>query len=181
MKITTYIRSETESLDDILSLLQGRVFHVTKRAYLSSILADGQIKPNTDAALPTTFDSSSNAFFRNRGCVSLFDYCPEPIEEIRCYRSKCWPFMPAEPGDDGIAILILKPEVHSAIVPWTQWKEEEAWNKMVVPYVEAGHPGPISAELIDEVLCLKIEEVPTSLSARLRKAPNVACVNKPIK
>lgn len=89
--------------------------------------------------------------------------------------------MPAQPDDDGIAILMLKPEVHSAIVLWTQWKEEGAWSEMVVPYVEVGHPGPISAELIDEVLYLKIEEVPTSLSARPRKALSVARVNKPIK
>ena len=170
VKITTYVRSETESLDDILSLLQGRVFHVTKRAYLPSILAAGQIRPNADDTLPTSFGSSSNAFFRNRGCVSLFDYRPEPTEEMRFYRSKCWPFMPAQPGDSGIAILMLKPQVHSAIVPYTRWKEEGALSEMVVPYVEAGHPGPISAELIDEVLCLKIEEDPTSLPARLRKA-----------
>ena len=174
VKLTSYFRSETESLDDILSLLQGRVFHVTKHAYLSSILADEQIKPNADGTLPTTFGFSSNAFFRNRGYVSLFDYRAEPTEDIRFYRRKCRPFMPAQPGDDGIAILILKPEVHSAIVPWTRSKEEGAPSEMVVPYVEAGHSGPISTELIDEVLCVKIEEDPMSFPARLRKARNVA-------
>ena len=48
MKLTSYVRSESEPIDDILSILQGRVFHVTKHKYLSSILADGQIKPNAD-------------------------------------------------------------------------------------------------------------------------------------
>jgi len=174
VKITTFARRETDSLDDILSLLQGRIFHVTKHAYLSSILADGEIKTNTDGSLPTTFGSSSNAFFRKRGCVALFDYRPEPTEEMMFYRRKCWPFMPARGCDDGIAILILKAEAHAAVIPWTRWKEEGDAKEMVVPFVEVGYRGPISVELVDEVLCLKLEEDPTSLAAHLRKARSVA-------
>ncbi len=174
MKLTTYVRSEMESFDDILSILQGRVFHVTKQTYLSSILEDGQIKPNADGALPSTFGSSYNAFFRNRNYVSLFDYRAEPTEDIQFYRRKCRPLFPAEPGEEGVAILIFKSEVLSSIVPWTRSKEEGVPSEMVVPYVEAGHLGPISIELIEEILCVKIEEDLMSYPARLRKARNVA-------
>ena len=82
--------------------------------------------------------------------------------------------MPTQSCDDGVAILVLKPDVHAALIPWTRWKEEGAWSEMVVPYVEAGHLGPISVDLIDEIVCLKIEEDPTSLAALLRKAHRVA-------
>jgi len=174
VRITRHIRGESEPLDDILSLLQGRVFHVTKHEYLSSILADGQIKPNTDGTLPTTFGSSSNAYFRKRGCVAVFDYRAEPTEEIKFYRSKCWPFMPARDCNEGIAILLLKPDVYANLIPWTQSKEDGSLSEMVVPGVEAGHPGPIPLSAADEVLCLKLEEDPNSLAARLRKARNVA-------
>jgi hypothetical protein len=82
--------------------------------------------------------------------------------------------MPGQPGDDGVAILILKPEIHSLLVPWTRWKEENALSEMVVPYVEAGHLGPISTDLIDQMFVVKIEEDPMSFTARLRKGRSVA-------
>ena len=84
------------------------------------------------------------------------------------------PFMPARGCDDGIAILILKSEAHAAVIPWTRWKEEGDPKEMVVPFVEVGYRGPIAIDLIDEVVCLKLKEDPTSLAARLRKARSVA-------
>ena len=174
MKTTTHVRRETESLDDISSLLEGRVFHVTKLAHLDAILTEGEIKPNGNGALPTTFGYVANAFFRKRNCVSLFDYRLDPTDQIRDFRTRCWPFQPARPGSDGIAILVLKPDVHAALIPWTRWKEENALSEMIVPYVEAGYPGSISIDLIDEVICLKIEEDPNSFAAMLRKARRAA-------
>ena len=100
MKTTKYVRLETDSFDDITSLLEGRVFHVTKLSYLDSILADGEIKPNMDSALATAF-GSTNAFFRQRNFVSLFDYRVEPPDET--FRNRCSPFQPArsDPGSEG--------------------------------------------------------------------------------
>jgi len=170
MKITTHIRREGETLDDIYSLLEGRVFHVTKLTYCPSILADGEIKPNKNSTLPTTFGSSTNDFFRNRNCVSLFDYRLEPTKEIIDFRQRCRPFQPAMSCEEGIAILLLKPEVHADLIPWTRWNEENALGERIVPYVEAGYSGPISIDLIDEIIFLTIEEDPNSHAALLRKA-----------
>jgi len=180
VKTTAHIRRETESLDDISSLLEGRVFHVTKLAHLDAILIEGEIKPNGNGALPTTFGYVANGFFRKRNCVSLFDYRLEPTDKIRNFRMRCSPFQPALPDSDGIAILVFKPDVHAALIPWTRWKEENAFSDMVVPYVEAGYPGSISIDLIDEVICLKIEEDPNSLAAKLRKESRkqIAGLNK---
>jgi len=169
LKITKYVRLETDPLDDIVSLLEGRVFHVTKLAHLDSIRTDGEIKPNGDGSLETTF-GYVNAFFRKRNCVSLFDYRQQPTDENA--RNKCSPFQPArsDPGSDGIAILFLKPEAYADLIPWTRSREEEAWREQIVPYVEAGYPGSISIDLIDEIICLELEEVPDSHAAILRKA-----------
>ena len=169
MKTTTHIRRETEPLDDISSLLEGRVFHVTKLAHLDSIMTAGEIKSNWNGALPTTFGYVANGFFRKRNCVSLFDYRLAPTDQIRDFRMRCSPFQPARQNSDGVAILLLKPDVHAALIPWTQWKEESALDDMVVPYVEAGYPGSLSIDLIDEVICLKIEEDPNSLATKLQE------------
>ena len=171
MKTTKYFRRETESLDDISSLLEGRVFHVTKLAYLDAILTSGEIRPNGDSSLPTTFGYLSNGFFRKRNCISLFDYRLEVTDQIREFRTRCRPFQRAR---DGIALLILMPDIYDALVPWTLWKDEEAWGDQVVPYVEAGYRGSISIDLIDEIICLTLEEDPNSIAARIRKARTVA-------
>jgi hypothetical protein len=165
-----YVRSESESLDDIEEYLQGKVFHVTRLAYLPSIIKSGEIRTNNSGMLPTTFGSSGNAFFKNRNCVSLFDYRPKPTEEIRNVRVRCYPFSPARPPNGAIAILILKPEVYDDLIPWTLSKEENALSEMIVPYVEAGYPGPISFDLVEEIISVEITEDPESFAARLRKA-----------
>ena len=172
MKVTEYVRLETESLDDITALLEGRVFHVTKRSNFDSIRSDGEIKANGDGTLETTF-GYENAFFPKRDCVSLFDYRLEPPDET--FRMRLSPFKPAQsnPRSDGIAILFLKPEAYAALIPWTRCKEEDS-SEMIVPYVEAGYSGSISIDLIDEVIFLEIKEVPNSLSAQLRKAHRAA-------
>jgi len=66
------------------------------------------------------------------------------------------------------------PDIYAALIPWTRWKEEEAWSDQVVPYVEAGYPGSIPINLIDEVICLTLEENPNSFAAKLRNARRVA-------
>jgi hypothetical protein len=58
-----YVRRETEPLDDIEAQLQGRVFHVTRLAYLPLIVECGEIRPNGDGALPTTFGSLKKCLF----------------------------------------------------------------------------------------------------------------------
>lgn len=170
MKIAKkYVRSETESLDDIEEYLQGKVFHVTRLTYLPLIIECGEIRTNSDGVLPTTFGFSDNASFRNRNCVSLFDYRPEPTEEIRNFRLRCYPFRPAYPPNGGIAILILQPNVYDVLIPWTLWKEENALREMVVPHVETGYPGPIPLNLVEEIISVEITEDPKSLAAQLRK------------
>jgi hypothetical protein len=169
MKIAQkYIRSESEPLGDIEAYLQGKVFHVTKLNYLSSIIECGEIKTNIKGELPSTFGVYNN-FFKNRNCVSLFDYRPEPTEKINGFRHRCHPLQPARPPSVGVAILFLSQKIYDDLVPWTKWKEENALREMIVPHVEAGYPGYIPLELVTEIIAVEITEDPTSLAACLRR------------
>ncbi|MDP1536958.1 MAG: hypothetical protein Q8L95_07245 [Burkholderiales bacterium] len=174
VKIARFRRVETDSLDDIAAMLEGRVFHVSKLAYLDAILRDGEIRTNVDGSLPTSFGFLSNGFFRKRDCVSLFDYRLALTDEIRGYRGKCSPLMPARPASEGVAILLMLPEIHTSLIPWSTWKDENACGDMIVPYVEVGHRGPIPLRMVEEIICLSLDEDPTSLAAILRRNRHTA-------
>jgi hypothetical protein len=152
--------NETEARDRLLPLVEGRVFHVTLAANVPAITAAGAIEPNIDGAFATTFGCSSNSYFRNRGCVSLFDLrAPRPDE---MYLHKCWPFRPGKH-----AILSVSPTAYTALLPWTLWRDEEAFREKVVPYVEAGYKGPLSLTLIDELIDVEVQGNPDLLVAKL--------------
>lgn len=151
-------------------MLEGHVFHVTKRTYWEKILKVGRLEPNSDYAFPTTFGSSSNSFFRKLGCISVFDYRTPPTEETKNFRNRCYPLQTAKPGTDGIVIMILNPSIYHVLIPWTKWKEHGDMKQMVVPYVEAGHLGPISTDKIDKLIYVRFEEDHNSLAAILRRS-----------
>jgi len=164
------VRLETAPKADIEAMLEGHVFHVTKLAYWESILMTGGLEPNTDYSFPTTFGSSSNSFFRNLGCISVFDYRTPPTVETKDVRYRCYPLQAAEPGTDGIVIMIFNPSIYDALIPWTTWKEHGDLKQMVVPYIEAGHPGPISTDKIDKLIYVRFEEDPNSFAAILKRS-----------
>ena len=157
--IQTKLRlSEKGLLNALLPRLEGRVFHVTLLTTLDLILRSEEIRPNKLGSYDSPF-GSSNSFFRNRGCVSLFDYRSVTPEELDDSLGKCSPIQPiqARLPDSGIAIFLLSPLRCPALLPWSLLKQEEAWTEMVVPYVETGHEGPISLALVDEVICVEVE------------------------
>jgi hypothetical protein len=170
MKVTPYKRRESEPLDDLRTLLQGRVFHVTRLAALPEILRSGVVLANRDRSLPTTFGYLENGYFRNLGCVSLFDYRAELTEQLEFYRAKCDPFQEAAPDRGGVAILFVGQGAYGDLVPWTKWKDDNAQSEMVVPYVEAGYRGAMPVELFDEILTLELTEDPDSIMAIHRRA-----------
>lgn len=170
VKRIEYIRGECDDCADILSLLQGKIFHVTRREYLASILADGQIDPNPDGLRPSTFGAHFDSFFRKRGYVSLFDYHPEPTEEIASARRKCRPLMPATHDTRGVAIFSVVANIYPDIVPWTLARDEATAGEMFVPHVECGFHGPIPLTLVeDEIVCLRLVEEREGFLAALRE------------
>lgn len=166
---TELVRVEGESVTDIEDILEGKVFHVTLLSNWNLIRTSGSILPNPAGLLPTTF-GSSNSFFRARGCVSVFDYRAKPPEGPIDYRHRCHPLQPAQPDTPGVAILILHPDIYPKLLSWELCRNEVMCREQVVPYVEAGHPGPIPASLIEQLIFFRRIEAPDSLPAMLRRA-----------
>lgn len=162
-----FVFSESEDTSPVMDLLEGHVFHVTKKKYLPAIEATGALLPNQDGKLPSTFGLRSNSFFMKRNCVMLFDY--RTVPEDRYYRSRCRPLQAAHPGG-GVAILFITAAIHDRLELWTKSKEEGQRSDVVVPHVEAGHPGPLSLEYIDRVIAVDILEDPNCHAAILRSA-----------
>jgi hypothetical protein len=162
--------STHQSLADFEASLEGCVFHVTDRAHWSAILSCNAIIPNTGGQLRTTFGFSRNSYFRNRGCVSLFDYRQPPDDEIRFSRSKCWPLQPEARFTSGLTFAFLSDQSYARLIPWTSWSLDGAPQEMIVPHIEVGHPGPIPLELIERVTHLLVDEDPNLPASMLRNA-----------
>ena len=168
MKRRNEIVKETELHDRLFPLVEGRVFHVTRRTNLESIFESGGLHPDRKREYPTTFGSAYNSYFRNRDCVPVFDLVHPTDEQIESRLTDCWPFMPAKPGAD-IAILILSPDAHGDLVSWIRSREDLVPGEMIVPYVEAGYPTFLPLSLVDEIIEVEVQEVPDSFHAMHRR------------
>lgn len=168
MKTTDLHLHRDQLYDQLLPRLVGRVFHVTCLNRLEQILASGKIRSNRDGQFPTAF-GSTNSFFGKRGCISVFDYrsaSQKQIEESIC---KCSPFhVPS--CDHKLAYVFLSPADYDRLIPWTSWKQEQAWSDKIVPYVEAGYPDFIPITSIEEVLRVIIDYPADALVEALKRA-----------
>ena len=77
--------------------------------------------------------------FRNRNCVSFFDYRSASSEQIDEAIGKCSPYdlSSADPElvfKPKIAFLFLSDTAHHDLVLWTKWKEEQAYTEKIVPW-----------------------------------------------
>jgi len=151
---TREVTIDQHELDEfLLSALLRRVFHVTNLKNLGPIKEAKEIDPLGPGE--RTFGHAKNGFFRNRNCVSVFDLRdPEHVEFERSL-SKCHPLQPLRVDAGGIAIFVLEPYVYARLLSWRLWKTEEAHRQMIVPYIEAGYPGPLLLESISEIIVLK--------------------------
>lgn len=145
------------SLKDVLEpMLLGRVFHVTATSVAESVLAGERLLTNESGALESGFGSSRNGFFRKRGCISLFDFRAPTEDGLEKAYDWANALNPNGNAKGAPAFLFLSEDHHEKLIPWTLWKEENAHTQMIVPYVECGYPGQISANMISEVIFVKI-------------------------
>ncbi len=158
--IITKVRYRNRDLpNSLLPRLMERVFHVSLLSSLEKIKEDGEIKVSGTGLCPSVYPGHYNSFMRNRGYVSLFDYRSVPQEHLEDSLDKCSPTQGATP-ESGIVIFLFSRSDIPKLLSWREWNLEDAPREMVVPYVEAGHKGPISLKLIDEIICLEIDEEP---------------------
>jgi hypothetical protein len=111
-----------------------------------------------------------NAYFRNRNCVSVFDLESPADEDMQLHLSSCHPIGAIRPEDGGV-FLFLGPTARGRLISWRKCGEERAYAEMVVPYVEAGHPGPISLADIEEVLEVEVVDYPEGLELMRKPGP----------
>jgi hypothetical protein len=145
---------EIGQFDDLAPVLAGEVFHVTTASGYQAILAAGAVEPNTGER-ESPFGNTENGFFRLRECVSVFDYRAYGSAEWEEHAFKCLPTSPLR-EDRTIVVLLLHEQHHSKLVPWSKWKDEEAWSQRVVPHVEAGYPGNLPLAAIKQVLRISL-------------------------
>jgi len=147
MKTTDLHLRRVELKNRLLRRLVRRVFHVTRQSSMPAILEAGDIRPNPDGQFPMLF-GSTNSYFVNRGCVSVFDYRSATSEQIAASLSQCSALAMAWRGSP-ITCLFLSEMAQRRLVP-------PHTNRMtsgkIVLHVEAGHPGPIPMSDIDEIL-----------------------------
>jgi hypothetical protein len=173
MDIKDLTVNDAELRDTLLPRLRGRVFHVTPLAVFDQICEAGEIRPNTNGQFAMVMGSTSS-FFRNRDCVSLFDYRSASAKQINDSIGKCSPFHlrasdPEMDFEPKIAFLFLSKTAHGQLIPWIRWKEEKALSEKIVPFVEAGYPGPVPVPMIEEVLRVTINFPTDSILAILRR------------
>jgi hypothetical protein len=153
--------AHADLLRAVMNRLHGRVFHATSRSAWKMIQLTGYVLPKGDGQRRGPF-GSYNAYFRNRDCVSVYDLASPAAEEIEEHLSKCHPITAVKPHE-GAAYLILRPEAVGRLLSWRRCNEERAFAEMVVPYVEAGHPGPISLADIEEAFEVELMDYPENL------------------
>lgn len=157
MIVTTLTLASDELRGDLLPRLRGRVFHVTTHQAYSRIIADGVIQAN---AVPSP-SSSHNAYFRSRGNVSLCDLRDATDTQIDIALDAYY-FLNPESRDASPAFLFLTEDACQRLVPGRRQMVERALDKLVVPHVEAGYPGDLSTELIEEALIVHVTHPPAN-------------------
>jgi len=152
----------------LLPQLSNRVFHVTTDSAVAQIISEGVVRSNSDGRFRFTFGQSQNSYFRKRNCVSVFDLRSATPEQIDDSLEKYY-FLNPSFTDNRPVYLFLNTCCSGRLVPWIRWKEESAWDDIVVPYVEAGYPGDLDLGLIDEVLRVDIDRPVSPLEIALRR------------
>ena len=170
MKTTKIHIEKGDALQQLMPILEGKVFHVSKSKNWPKIEELEKIIPNENGDLETSFGASRNSFFKNKDCVSVFDYRNIHEDKPQEHMYKCRPTAPLTP-EEGIVIFVLSETTYSNLIPWEGWKQEDL-SQMVVPYVEAGYPGAIELSLIDEVIFVTMDENESSGLANLLRSMN---------
>jgi hypothetical protein len=172
MKITEMQLPESGLFDALFPRLNGRVFHGTNES-IHQILHCDEIRPNQHGLHSGYYGSFTNSFFKKRGCVSFFDYRSTDTEQFEQFCWRCRPTNHAKPGAV-LAYLFLSPSAYSDLILWTLWKTEGEPPEMILPYLEVGHPGPITLDKIEEIILVLVTQNP--MERRQGESARVAVV-----
>jgi hypothetical protein len=138
----------------VLKELHGRLWHTTPPDRFRRILELGSIVPVPDPPNPDGWSTMDGEPYRSYahtlGAVSLFDFGqfdPELYEQ-KCPMSSWYEFVPFR-GKWGSAVWIeidrelAAPHFISGTDLVSKWKADDAYERSIMPYIEAVHVGPI--------------------------------------
>jgi hypothetical protein len=139
----------------LLPELREQVFHVTTTEAYASMQKTGAILIDP----PTAFRRwSYDSHFRNAGCVSLCDLRGIDEAKIRTALDAYYFLNPRHAEADPV-FLLLGPEAVESIITYEEALRSGALKKMIVPFIEAGHPGDLSLELIGEAIIVEVSHL----------------------
>jgi hypothetical protein len=167
--------SHNNAYEVIMPLLYGNVFHVTKDHNWSKIRFTGKLMPvPVEGEYESTFGSIS--YFRERGCVSLFDYRNYEEEGFERNFEKCHPLQPLN-EDCPIKILFLSHDYYNLLIPWDVSKKDIKGNN-IVPYVEVGVEGDVPLDYFYKVLSVSTVDDKEGFSYLLKQAERKKAKNE---
>lgn len=142
-------------IEKLLPRLRNKVFHATSLTHYRQILNDGALTPNPgDRSSP--FGDRPNGYFRNRHCVSFFDYRQHRSRNWKTHASACWPTYPHS-QEEYIVILFLREEFYSALIGW-EVCVGNLGSQQIVPFVECGFQGEVQLSHTHEHLLVQSSE-----------------------
>ena len=144
----------------VLTRARGRTFHVTCIANVSSIIADGAIRPRHQGGPASPFGNYETAYFPSRGLVSVFDFRHATTSQLDSGWCAGGPGTALGPCKNRLALFFLSTLAAERLEPWPDWDAQQ--GQMLVPYVESGHPGPIELDSIAELLELTVSGDPSA-------------------
>ena len=140
---------------ELLPQLIGRVFHVTTIEAVKGIVVEERVR--WDAGTPRY----ANAYCRSISGVSVCDLRVSTPEQIDLALDKYY-FLDPTHGRSSPAFLFLNERCFPRLIPGRRQMEDRDLEKLVVPYIEACHPGDIPVAEIDKALCVEIQRDPPS-------------------
>lgn len=144
-----------DAYNEVMPMLYGKVFHVTKENNWGNIREAGKLTPDPPKGkFEKTF--GTNSYFRGIGCVSLFDYRKHTEGGFKDNYEKCLPLQPLN-NECPIIILFLSQAYYKHLVPWDVSKNDLN-GKNIVPHVEVGFKGDMLLDYFDEIFSITTDE-----------------------
>ena len=172
MKTSEIVVTSATAAERILPMLLGRVFHVTCRARFSAILKCGSILPNRNGELNAGFTMTPRTACRDRDAVSVFDFRSVSTDQLSIGLEACCPWQIAYQCGDEIAIAFLGDHAVSQLLTPENLKSAGRAGEMLVPFVEACHPGELQTEAICEVAYVSFDRSDEHPSVALLREAN---------
>ena len=148
--------------ENLLSLLKGNVFHVTRRELYEQIIQDGRINNNKDGKYGLN-SSSQNSFGRNNGYICFFDLREQNFDRISRTIEWYYDFLGptwfeiihADYCEFKMAYFILREKYHSNLIVYKDVSLKGKLNH-AVPHTEAWIEDHVPLEWIATIYLVTI-------------------------